>query len=76
MHAPAGSEREVLTPNIDAIVSEGIELTRAYAYRFCSPSRSSLNSGRLPVHVNMENALPTRSFPLQKALFRVRGMVV
>ena len=58
MHAPAGSEREVLTPNIDKIVSEGIELTRAYAYRFCSPSRSSLNSGRLPVHVNMENAMP------------------
>ena len=29
-----------------------------YAFKFCSPSRSSLQSGRLPVHVNDLNAEP------------------
>jgi arylsulfatase B len=45
----------VLTPAIDALRSQGVELTRNYAYKFCSPSRSSLLSGRLPVHVNELN---------------------
>jgi hypothetical protein len=25
-------------------------------YKFCSPTRSSLLSGRLPIHVNQENS--------------------
>lgn len=29
-----------------------------HSYKFCSPTRSSLQSGRLPVHVNTENAPP------------------
>ena len=53
------ASKEVVTPNIDGLKSDGIELTRHYAYRFCSPSRSSFQSGRLPVHVNTANAEPT-----------------
>ena len=44
---------------MDALVKEGIELNRAYAYHMCSPTRSSLQSGRLPLHVNVVNADPT-----------------
>ena len=44
--------KEVVTPNIDGLVKEGLELDQHYAYKFCSPSRSSLLSGRLPIHVN------------------------
>merc|ERR1719210_3045683 len=47
---------EVKTPAMNELVKTGIELDRAYQYKFCSPTRSSLQSGRLPVHVNMENA--------------------
>ena len=47
------------TPRLDELVREGIELTRFYAYHMCSPSRSSLMSGRLPIHVNIVNADPT-----------------
>ncbi len=61
-HNPQKSP-EVVTPNINQIASEGIVLSRAYAYRFCSPSRSSLNSGRLPVHVNTANARPDVTNP-------------
>lgn len=49
---------EIKTPNIDTIASEGIKLTRHYSYKFCSPTRSSLQSGRLPVHVNTVNIQP------------------
>ena len=47
--------REVDTPNIDSLVKEGLELDQFYVYPFCSPSRSSLISGRLPIHVNVIN---------------------
>ena len=50
--------KEVVTPNIDMLVKEGLELDQHYAYKFCSPSRSCLMSGRLPVHVNDQNAEP------------------
>jgi len=46
---------ETHTPNIDALVDEGVLLDRHYAYKICSPSRSSLQSGRLAVHVNIAN---------------------
>ena len=45
----------MVTPNIDALAAEGIILDRFYAYRFCSPSRSSFLSGRNPIHVNTGN---------------------
>ena len=54
---------EVRTPNIDGLVAEGIELTRNYVYKVCSPTRSSFQSGRLPVHVNTANVDPTVSNP-------------
>lgn len=44
--------KEVVTPNIDSLLKEGLELNQHYAYQYCSPSRSSLLSGRLPMHVN------------------------
>ena len=50
--------KEVVTPNIDMLVKEGLELDQHYVYKFCSPSRSCLISGRLPVHVNDQNAQP------------------
>ena len=46
---------EMLTPHADALVKEGIELDRHYAYLYCSPSRSSLMTGRLPYHVQQVN---------------------
>lgn len=61
-HRPEGYE-EVQTPRMDAMVKAGIELDQAYSYQYCSPTRSSLQSGRLPVHVNMINAPPTEWNP-------------
>ena len=40
-----GIPPEVQTPNMDELVANGIDLQRAYAYMFCSPTRSSFISG-------------------------------
>lgn len=48
---------------MDQLVKEGIELDQAYSFEFCSPTRSSLQSGRLPVHVNMVNLAPDMRNP-------------
>ena len=50
---------EVRTPAIDRLVKEeGIELNRHYVHMMCTPSRSSLQTGRLPVHIITELAGP------------------
>ena len=60
--APGGefvpATAEVQTPFLNSLVREGIELDRAYVFKYCSPSRSALQSGRNPVHVNVLNAAP------------------
>ena len=47
VHIPA--DPEVVTPNLNQMVKEGIELDRAYVYKYCSPTRSALQSGRNPL---------------------------
>ena len=53
--SPSGASPEVVTPELDALAKSGVILDRLYTYEFCSPSRSSLLSGRLPGHVNIHN---------------------
>ena len=49
---------EVVTPHIDALARSGIDLSRHYGFKSCSPSRCSFQSGRLPVHVLDANTVP------------------
>jgi hypothetical protein len=44
---------EIVTPTIDALVKEGVELNRHYVHMMCTPSRASFQSGRLPAHVTL-----------------------
>lgn len=53
-HIPASSE--VQTPALEALLRQGLELDRAYAFRECSPTRSAIQSGRHPTNVNVMNA--------------------
>jgi arylsulfatase B/arylsulfatase I/J len=46
---------EVKSPTIDALARDGLLLGRHYAYKVCCPTRSSFISGRLPIHVNVDN---------------------
>lgn len=43
---------------MDQLVADGIELDRFYVYKFCSPTRSAFQSGRNPIHVNVQNEDP------------------
>ena len=47
---------EWVTPTLDQLAKDGITLDRFYVHKYCSPSRSSLQTGRLPVHVNVINS--------------------
>jgi len=49
------ASREAHTPILDGLMKGGTPLSRHYAYKICSPSRSALQSGRLPTHVNYHN---------------------
>ena len=51
--------QEVQTSNFDSLVKDGLELDHNYVYRYCSPSHSSLMTGRLPIHVNDLNNVAT-----------------
>eukprot|EP01063_Lacrimia_lanifica_P015644 TRINITY_DN22333_c0_g1_i1.p1 TRINITY_DN22333_c0_g1~~TRINITY_DN22333_c0_g1_i1.p1 ORF type:complete len:539 (+),score=165.43 TRINITY_DN22333_c0_g1_i1:33-1649(+) len=57
---PGADPREYATPHLTALAADGMILDRHYTYKFCSPSRSSLLSGRLPMHVNIYNDDPAR----------------
>lgn len=43
----------IRTPNIDKLVSEGVELDRFYGCPVCSPSRACLMTGRSPMRYSM-----------------------
>lgn len=47
-----------ISPHINELVNDGILLEGHYTFQFCSPTRSSFLSGRLPIHVNMEQPTP------------------
>ena len=53
-HRDAGFP-ETVTPNMDSLVQQGILLNQYYVHKYCSPSRSSYQSGRFPYHVNVLN---------------------
>ena len=54
-HNTEQNTSEVKTPTIDELTKSGLELSRMYSYKYCSPSRSSFLSGRLPIHVTQNN---------------------
>ena len=46
---------EVQTPVQLELAKEGVLLNRHYGFWYCSPSRSAIQTGRNPIHVNMNN---------------------
>lgn len=51
-HNVGWNNPDQISPNIDDLTKTGIVLERHYTYKYCSPSRSSFLSGRLPLHHN------------------------
>ena len=42
------------TPAIDLLAAEGIVLERFYVHKWCAPTRSSLMTGRNPMHTGLD----------------------
>lgn len=50
---PQPNKARLLTPAIDSLASQGLQMTSFYATRLCSPSRASLLCGRYDRRVNI-----------------------
>ena len=55
------NETASATPHIDSLVKDGVELDQNYVFKYCSPTRCSLQTGRNPVHVNVSATKPGSS---------------
>ena len=49
---------DIKTPNFDMLAKTGLILNRHYVFKYCSPSRASLLTGRWPHHVHQWNIFP------------------
>ena len=56
--ATAGPRGGSLTPRLDSLAASGAILDTAISAFWCTPARSSLLTGRLPVHVQMGQDFP------------------
>ena len=45
----------VLSPTLDRLAADGVVLEQHYVFRYCSPTRGSFLSGRLPHHDHQSN---------------------
>lgn len=60
---------EIQTPNIDALVKQGVELDRYYAFPLCSPTRVALMTGRSPIRQGIDSPIgPNGGLPLDEHL--------
>lgn len=66
-------QREVQTPNMDALAREGIVLDRHYVHNVCGPTRTAFMSGRNTRHVLMRIA-PPMSYDPDDPLLGIAGM--
>jgi len=55
----APDPKEPRTPFIDELAITGLRLENFYVYKNCAPTRASLLSGRLPIHVSQRSNPPT-----------------
>jgi len=47
-HCTGAREPSLLTPNLNNMLDNGVELNSYYSYKYCSPARASLLTGRFP----------------------------
>ncbi|MFC1538171.1 sulfatase-like hydrolase/transferase [Candidatus Latescibacterota bacterium] len=67
---------EIMTPNLDRLASEGVELDYFYAYPVCSPTRAALLTGRPPSRFGILGPLQTWTpRPFESGTMTLAGML-
>lgn len=56
-------DKQIHTPKLDLLVRTSIRLTNYYVYRFCSPSRSTFQTGRYPWHIGQQTRMNLNPTP-------------
>jgi arylsulfatase A-like enzyme len=72
----AAGNKWAKTPNMDAIAAQGVYFSKSYcSYPLCSPSRSSLHTGRTPHEIRVDhNTLPIDpAIPLSGQVLHAAG---
>ncbi len=59
-----GAVRGAPTPNLDSLASEGLRFTNFNVEAECTPSRSSLMTGRMPIRSGTTRAVPVPGLPV------------
>ena len=54
---------DVITPYIDSLARGGVRLSDYNVFRFCSPSRSTFLSGRMPYHIGQQTGMNLNPMP-------------
>ena len=54
---------QIKTPKLDALRSESVALNNYYVYRFCSPSRSQILTGRYAWHLGQQTEMNLNPMP-------------
>jgi arylsulfatase A-like enzyme len=59
-NSPGYNNPDLHTPTLDAMAADGVKLTSHYVYRYCSPTRAALLTGRNPTALAncRENFIP------------------
>lgn len=52
------NNKEIYSPNMDALLADGIELENYYVECVCSPSRATFLTGRKPLHTGVVDYIP------------------
>lgn len=57
------ADSNVLTPTLSALANEGVVLNNAYVNPICTPTRSNLMTGRMPIHTGLQCGVIRDAFP-------------
>jgi len=57
------NSNEISTPNLDRLSSQGVRFERYYTQPVCTPSRTSIMTGRYPIHTGMQDSVIDKGEP-------------
>jgi hypothetical protein len=72
------ANNRTITPSLDLMVQEGMELMQFYTFKYCAPTRGALHTGRYPFHFGFYTNQDSNNYgvPTNFTMLLVRSFVV